>query len=176
MYEEDQRLQFFLPSKEIESVVTICCVCSRQISGSSQLFNSKQNDSGARWPSSDDFSGAGGLGGEDQTPDSTARKQSQSASRRVMAYDMAMKAAASPSSASAAPLAGGDVGDINNKMNGSRPDPYVILNLGSFVRRVPFQRLAVWASVALVMFQLRDFVGVCISGSELHSRSSYHSL
>ncbi|KAG6542439.1 hypothetical protein Mapa_016129 [Marchantia paleacea] len=119
-----------------------------------------QNDSGARWPSSDDFSGAGGLGGEDQTPDSGARKQNQSASRRVMAYDMAMKAAASPSSASAAPLAGGDVGDISNNMNGAKPDPYVILNLGSFLRRVPFQRLAVWASVALVMFQLRDFVGI----------------
>ncbi|KAL2613449.1 hypothetical protein R1flu_025141 [Riccia fluitans] len=115
-----------------------------------------QNESGARWPSADDY---GGAGGEDQVPDSGARsKPHQSASRRVMAYDMAMKTAASPSSAPVP--AGTEVGDLSSKMNGSRPDPYVILNLGSFVRRVPFQRLAVWASVALVMFQLRDFVGI----------------
>jgi hypothetical protein len=45
-------------------------------------------------------------------------------------------------------------------MNGAKPDPYIVVNLGSVSRRVPFQRLAVWTAVVITMFQLRDFVGV----------------
>ncbi|CAK9883009.1 unnamed protein product [Sphagnum jensenii] len=47
-----------------------------------------------------------------------------------------------------------------SSMNGSKPDPYIVVNLGSVSRRVPFQRLAVWTAVVFTMFQLRDFVGI----------------
>ncbi|CAM6036850.1 unnamed protein product [Sphagnum compactum] len=47
-----------------------------------------------------------------------------------------------------------------SSMNGAKPDPYIVLNLGSVSRRVPFQRLAVWTAVVITMFQLRDFVGI----------------
>jgi hypothetical protein len=55
-----------------------------------------------------------------------------------------------------------------SSMNGAKPDPYIVVNLGSMSRRVPFQRLAVWTAVVITMFQLRDFVGVsspvCLRG------------
>ncbi|KAH9551985.1 hypothetical protein CY35_09G042000 [Sphagnum magellanicum] len=47
-----------------------------------------------------------------------------------------------------------------SSMNGAKPDPYIVVNLGSMSRRVPFQRLAVWTAVVITMFQLRDFVGI----------------
>ncbi|KAH8952230.1 hypothetical protein BDL97_09G072100 [Sphagnum fallax] len=47
-----------------------------------------------------------------------------------------------------------------SSMNGAKPDPYIVVNLGSVSRRVPFQRLAVWTAVVITMFQLRDFVGI----------------
>jgi predicted PurR-regulated permease PerM len=47
-----------------------------------------------------------------------------------------------------------------SSMNGAKPDPYIVVNLGSLSRRVPFQRLAVWTAVVITMFQLRDFVGI----------------
>lgn len=39
-------------------------------------------------------------------------------------------------------------------------DSYVIFSLGSLLSRIPLQRIAVWAAVALTLYQLRDFVGV----------------
>jgi hypothetical protein len=47
-----------------------------------------------------------------------------------------------------------------SSMNGAKPDPYIVVNLGSVSRRVPLQRLAVWTAVVITMFQLRDFVGI----------------
>ncbi len=55
-----------------------------------------------------------------------------------------------------------------SSMNGAKPNPYIVVNLGSVSRRIPFQRLAVWTAVVITMFQLRDFVGVisppCLRG------------
>ncbi|CAM6106156.1 unnamed protein product [Calypogeia fissa] len=116
------------------------------------LCSSSQSDSVPRWRNSGDVSGAGGLDGEDQA--GVMRRPHQS--RRLLAWEVANKAARRPTEATSVT---GEVGELS-KMNGARPDPYVILNLGSLIRRVPFQRFMVWTCVAIMMYQLRDFVGI----------------
>lgn len=116
-----------------------------------------QSDAASRGRNSDSVGGPGGLDGEDHAggPGGGVRRRGNH-SRRLMAWEVATKAAARPTEATSM---AGEIGELS-KMNGARPDPYVILNLGSFLRRVPFQRLAVWTAVAITMYQLRDFVGV----------------
>jgi hypothetical protein len=114
-----------------------------------------QLNSASKPQNSNDVSGSGGLDGEERIGAEGMMRRSSHLSKS-MAVDVATKAAGRPPQATSVT---GEVGELN-QMNGSRPDPYVILNLGSFIRRVPFQRATVWIAVSLVMYQLRDFVGV----------------
>jgi hypothetical protein len=114
-----------------------------------------ESHSAPKLRNSDDISGRGGLDGEERMGAEGIRRRPHHL-RKFTAWEVATKAAARPPQATSMT---GEVGELN-KMNGSRPDPYVILNLGSFIRRVPFQRFAVWICVAITMYQLRDFVGI----------------
>ncbi|XP_024516893.1 uncharacterized protein LOC9663018 [Selaginella moellendorffii] len=55
----------------------------------------------------------------------------------------------------------GEVGDALITNSGLRAsDTLLVVNFGPYLRRLPIKRVCVWATVALVLFQLRDFVGV----------------
>lgn len=49
-----------------------------------------------------------------------------------------------------------DSGDSSDE----KPEAYVILSSGSFARSIILRRIAVWATVALAVYQLRDFIGI----------------
>ncbi|KAJ7571779.1 hypothetical protein O6H91_01G177200 [Diphasiastrum complanatum] len=57
------------------------------------------------------------------------------------------------------PVSLGEFGDALS-MNGVKPGTCIIVNLGPYLRRLPIKRILVWAVVAFILFQLRDFAGV----------------